>query len=377
MDIVRFRPAVLAVVLAVSASAGVAAQDYDDFNELDLSALLDQVVVTATRTEQKIGDAPVSAYVITADDIAASGAMSIPELLSDVPGLDVMVPTASHFDVSARGHNEPGANTILVLLDGRSVYADFYGLTLWEFLPVTLEEIQAIEVILGPGSAFYGANAFACVINIITFDPESNRGTWVRGAASTYGDAVVAATHASANEALAWRLGASSHHYDDWETGLHDSGIATAHARLDRTWSPESRTTVTAGASRGDLYFVPSTESLVLDGDASFLSADYVWRDLQVRWFWNAWSLDVVPQTGLTTLGDISVLDSDVHDLDLRHVLRLGGGHLIQWGGGFRHKTVDWTLQRQAYAVNIASAFLYDEWSPSGNVRLSLGDHSS
>ena len=72
------------------------AVEYQDFNELNLEDLLNKVVVTASRHEQKISESPVAATVITADQISASGATNIPELLRDVPGLDVIVSAASH-----------------------------------------------------------------------------------------------------------------------------------------------------------------------------------------------------------------------------------------------------------------------------------------
>ncbi len=60
---------------------------------------------------------------------------------------------------------------MLLLVDGRTEYQDFLGLTLWPALPIGLEEIERIEVIRGPGSALYGANAMLGVINIITRAP--------------------------------------------------------------------------------------------------------------------------------------------------------------------------------------------------------------
>src|SRR5690606_31059305 len=84
---------------------------------------------------------------------------------------DAMQLASGHTDVSIRGFNREVANKVLVLVDGRSTYLDFIGTTLWETIPVTLEEIERIEVIRGPGSAVYGANAVTGVINIITRTP--------------------------------------------------------------------------------------------------------------------------------------------------------------------------------------------------------------
>jgi iron complex outermembrane receptor protein len=73
--------------------------------------------------------------------------------------------------VAVRGYNQPGAPRLLVLINGRQVYLDHYGLVAWSTLPVQLAEIQQIEVVRGPNSALFGFNAAAGVINIVTTNP--------------------------------------------------------------------------------------------------------------------------------------------------------------------------------------------------------------
>jgi outer membrane receptor protein involved in Fe transport len=63
-----------------------------------------------------------------------------------------------------------------VLLDGRTVYLDFFGIVLWDLLPANMNEIQQIEVIRGPASAVWGANAMTGVVNIITKSPREAPG---------------------------------------------------------------------------------------------------------------------------------------------------------------------------------------------------------
>jgi len=63
-----------------------------------------------------------------------------------------------------------------VLLDGRSLYLDFFGLVLWDFLPTNLGDIKQIEVIRGPASAVWGANAVTGAVNIITKSPRESQG---------------------------------------------------------------------------------------------------------------------------------------------------------------------------------------------------------
>ena len=125
-------------------------------------------VVTATRTGQSIRDVPSAVTLITADEISASGATSLQELLHWVPGLDLMQSSRGDLNVASRGMVTNASSRLLVMIDGRSVYLDFFGVTLWEHLNVTLSDIARIEIVRGPGSALYGANAFLGTINILT-----------------------------------------------------------------------------------------------------------------------------------------------------------------------------------------------------------------
>ena len=115
--------------------------------------LKEDTVSIASRYEQPISEAPSNVYVITDEDIRLSGATDIPTLLRRVPGIEIMQTNAADFNVSMKGNNQLAANKLLVLIDGRSVYIDQAGLTLWKLLPVTLTAIKRIEVLKGPASA--------------------------------------------------------------------------------------------------------------------------------------------------------------------------------------------------------------------------------
>jgi iron complex outermembrane receptor protein len=131
-------------------------------------------VTTAAKFKQPLSDAPSPTMVITEKDIKLSGAANLQELFRSLPGVDLYIASASSTYVTIRGHdNMP--NNILTMINGFPVYEDFFGTTLWEILPITLDDIKQIEIIKGPGSALYGANAFAGVINIITKQPEEIR----------------------------------------------------------------------------------------------------------------------------------------------------------------------------------------------------------
>lgn len=151
--------------------------DENDLADLSLEQLMEvQVVVTASRREQKITTVPYAVSVITADDIRQSGARSIPDALRLVPGMDVADLSFGLAAVSPRGFHGFLANQVLVLVDGRQIFDSLFGGTLWGSWPFKLEDIARIEVIRGPGGVTWGANASNGVINIITKDPADQLG---------------------------------------------------------------------------------------------------------------------------------------------------------------------------------------------------------
>ena len=94
-----------------------------------------------------------------------------------MPGVNITQVSARDINVTARGATSTLATGQLALLDGRSLYQDFFGFVMWDFLPVNLNEIKQVEVISGPASAVWGANALNGVVNVITKSPREMQGT--------------------------------------------------------------------------------------------------------------------------------------------------------------------------------------------------------
>lgn len=130
---------------------------------------------TALRRVSATQGSPVPVDVVTAEEIKASGAVNLWDLLRYRVGLDVIEGRSSaganRAVVSVRGIPRDSTNELLVLLDGRSVYDPLGGATLWERIPVQLQDIERIEIVRGPNAALYGSNAGLGVINIITRRP--------------------------------------------------------------------------------------------------------------------------------------------------------------------------------------------------------------
>ena len=134
------------------------------------------VVVSASKAEEKLIDAPATMSVITSSVIATAPSANFAELLRTIPGVNITQVSARDINVTARAATSTLATGQLALLDGRSLYQDFFGFVMWDFLPVNFDEIKQIEVIRGPASAVWGANALTGVVNVISKTPREIRG---------------------------------------------------------------------------------------------------------------------------------------------------------------------------------------------------------
>jgi len=139
---------------------------------IDYQALQDAVgepvTTSVTGKPQRTSELPASTIIITQEDIARSPARDVPGLLKTYAGIDVNRWTAGQSDVAVRGGAQTYNARLLVLVDGRQVYLDHYGMTDWNLLGVQLDEIQQIELVRGPANALFGFNAASGVVNIIT-----------------------------------------------------------------------------------------------------------------------------------------------------------------------------------------------------------------
>ena len=134
-------------------------------------------VVSVSKVEQKLVDAPATMSVITSETLETPPAQNMADTLRSVPGVNVIQTGARDINLTARQATSTLATSQLVTVDGRSVYLDFFGLVLWDLVPSpTSGEIKQIEVVRGPASVVWGANAVNGVVNIITKTPRENEG---------------------------------------------------------------------------------------------------------------------------------------------------------------------------------------------------------
>jgi iron complex outermembrane receptor protein len=175
-DMLKTTTCLLAILLTCNIQ--LRGQEADaDLYDLSLEELMNIEIVAASKKAESAFESPLSSSVVTRDEIIASGVTTIEEALRLVPGMLVREETNGNFDPHIRGNdNIPPGNFMiytensmtLVMIDGRPVYNYGIGATFWEALPVSLVDVERIEVVRGPSSALYGPNAALGVINIIT-----------------------------------------------------------------------------------------------------------------------------------------------------------------------------------------------------------------
>lgn len=134
----------------------------------------EKITISATGKPQKLSDVSLEMEILSEEEIRRSGARDIPDLLKRIPGVNVYRNMIGDANVAIRGYNEPLANRVLVLVNGKPIYRDSFGYVTWSLLPIQVEEIHQIEVVKGPLSSIYGFNAESGVINIVTHIPQGH-----------------------------------------------------------------------------------------------------------------------------------------------------------------------------------------------------------
>ena len=146
---------------------------------LTLEQLGNLDVTIVSKEPEPIRRTPAAVTVITQEDLRRSGATTLPEALKMAPGVAVARIDSDHWSVGIRGFGDQFSKSVLVMIDGRSVYTPLFAGIQWAVQDTVLDDIERIEVVRGPGGTVWGANAVNGVVNIIT-----------KHAADTYGGLV-------------------------------------------------------------------------------------------------------------------------------------------------------------------------------------------
>ncbi len=341
-----------------------------------------ETVVTASRGAQSPLDSPSSTTILTRQDLQLSGITRIPELLRRVAGMDVMQITGGDTNVSMRGMNSRLANKLLVLVNGRSVYFDFIGSTFWESLTVDVDQIDRLEVVRGPGSALYGADAFAGVVNIITIAPGVGK-PGARAGGGDHGQAYGSVWAAGREGDFAFRASAGYTRYPRWTrevassrvdlvTSDADQNVGAQNVRLDvratQRFGSDVEVDLGGGYSRGDLdiYGIGPFNDYVVHFDNADVTAALRTKHVTARAYYqrltSRTSVDYAYRGH--TLFDAhptqNVVDAEVvyaGSLDWPGSVRQD----VRVGAGYRMKDVNWEyFQPEVPVEHHASVFLQD-----------------
>lgn len=149
----------------------------DDILNLKVQSAESRETYAASRDTESLFETVTATYLITADEIKQSGALTIGEVLRLAPGLMVKQKTNGYFEVTLRGNygvidhqgTESAENiTVLLTIDGIPQNNRFQGGILWEAIPVEVHDIQQVEIVASPNTVFFGPDASGGVINIVT-----------------------------------------------------------------------------------------------------------------------------------------------------------------------------------------------------------------
>lgn len=222
------------------------------------------VVLSVSRLSQPIDEAPAAVTVIDQEMIRASGFRDIPDLFRLVPGFTVAYTRDNSWGVGYHGLADAFSRRLQVLIDGRSIYTAAFGEVPWASLPLSIEDIERIEVVRGPNSAAYGSNAFLGIINIVTKDAAQVPGSHLSLQAGQQDMAGATYRYGGGKDDLRYRLTVSDQRRDRFDAQTEKTTTRHLDLRMDYRLSVSDELTATFALSRGDWrQGQPANESLV------------------------------------------------------------------------------------------------------------------
>ena len=188
---------------------------------------LEKVSVTASRRPEKVIEAPASIAVIEGDQLRAQVAVNHGERLRHLPAVDVASSGIVQTNAVVRGFNNVFSTTLLTLVDNRYARIPSLRLNAYSFIPSTDDDIERVEVVLGPGSALYGPNSANGVLHMLTRSPFDSAGTDISVGAGERGILMGSVRHAGVvNEQIGYKLSAQYYQGNDWEFEYEEGEVS-------------------------------------------------------------------------------------------------------------------------------------------------------
>ena len=350
--------------------------DPESLKRMTLEQLSQIEITSVTKEPVPAFGTPAAITVLTGEQIHNSGAHTIPDILRLVPGVNVAQIDSNSWAIGIRGFESKLSKSVLVLIDGRSVYTPLFAGVYWDMQDVMVEDIDRIEVILGPGGTIWGSNAVDGVINIITKSARETHGSLVSAGGGNVDQGALSWRYGGGTDGLSYRIygkgfttGPEQHsdgkNFDDWRRGQ-------VGFRIDSRLNDRDELTVQGDAYGGhagqalqvSAYSPPSIPTVL--GNELFNGENIMiaWKrvltsgaDLQVRAYWDRTDRQELNYREIRNTFDVDF----IHHLPFKH-------HDVTWGLGVRISpddfiqtvpTVDFFPAKDVY--NIFSVFLQDD----------------
>lgn len=348
----------------------------------------DVIVVTASRMEQALNEAPAAITVLDQKTIEGIPADDYGDLLRNVPGLNVSQTSARDISITARGATNTLATSQLVLVDGRSLYLDFFGFVMWDFLPTNPLEIKQIEAVRGPGSAVWGANALSGVVNVITKRPKEIVGTSLLAGGGEVGTLYGSVTHAGISESgdFGYKISGGYYEQDAYDRAptltntFENQGTQQPKAELRLDWDLDESSYLSFGggwAGTDGIIHTGIGPFAIEDGtDLSYGKIDWNRNAMHVGAFWNG--LDADSENLLSrdaATGDFLrfAFQTDTYNLEFSNTSVAGGRHILTYGANFRTSEFELEIAPEGTDKDEWGIFLQDEILLGDKVRWLIG----
>ena len=299
-------------------------------------------VITAARRAQPLTKAPAFVVVVTGDEIRRSGATNLPEALRMVPGLDVFQAGSSNTQVGIRGFSAPLSDKAVVMVDGRSVYLDLENVVLWENNVLSMDDIDHIEIVEGPVSPLYGANAFSGVINIITKTPEQAKGTYLSTSMTSPVEGYTGRLlqgGVSENGDLAYKLAFNWQTAGDWSArNKRDLDTMMGYGLLEYRMDKDKKFSFGGGRSDSPRYEM-TTYGIETKMARQYFKAGYDQPNLFFHVYQDIMRATIVYGSGTVLEQSFKVADVTT-DVEFQHSLDWGLKNALVWGLNYHHTYV-------------------------------------
>lgn len=347
------------------------------------------VVTTAAGRQQKLDDVANAMYVITKEDIERSGARELADLLYRVPGLQVRKIDGHQYGVGIRENGGYATNNLLILIDGAVVFNPLFGGTTWENLPVSLDEIERIEIIRGSPGVLYSSNAVNGVINIITKSADT-KDNYVsqEGGTQSFRDSSIGAGGTMGTTGLAFRAYLDNQ-FDQGLTKSTSGSYSDRYlsdrdgVRLDYTPSDHQRLSVIANNNQQNSNSPNVVNGAETKTSGQTASAIINYTDKVTDIYDYSFHFDHVEQLGTLFYPDDAVVHTTSVSTQHNFHYDLLGSNITSIGGELRynalHVAEDAGIPFQGLVTNgqasqkIISFFAQDEYRPIDKLILTAG----